>query len=226
MSPALPWSQIETVLLDMDGTLLDLKFDSEFWLQQVPQALAAARAIPLEQARALIRAEYHAVRHTMNWYCFDYWSDRLQLDIYAMTTAHGPTARLREDTLPFLQALRQSGRRTILLTNAHPYSLAVKVEHTELDEYLDGMISTHHYGVPKEDQRLWQQVQQDVQFDPAQTLFVDDAEVILDAARQFGIGYCLGVENPDSAADVIRFARHPGIRDYRTLLPGILGQNA
>lgn len=226
MSPALPWSQIETVLLDMDGTLLDLKFDSEFWLQRVPQALANARAIPLAAAHALIRQEYHAVRHTMNWYCFDYWSERLNLDIYAMTREHGPSARLREDTLPFLHALRQSGRRTILLTNAHPFSLAVKMEHTALDEHVDGLISTHHYGVPKEDQRLWQQVQHDLQFESVHTLFVDDAEVILDAAHQFGIGYCLGIENPDSAAAPIHFQRHPGISDYRTLLPGILGLSA
>src|SRR5690606_507131 len=28
---SLPWNQIDTVLLDMDGTLLDLHFDNHFW---------------------------------------------------------------------------------------------------------------------------------------------------------------------------------------------------
>ncbi|MEO1576619.1 MAG: HAD family hydrolase, partial [Pseudomonadota bacterium] len=31
------WSDIDNVLLDMDGTLLDLNFDTVFWLQVVPQ---------------------------------------------------------------------------------------------------------------------------------------------------------------------------------------------
>ena len=33
----LPWEDIETVLLDMDGTLLDLHFDNQFWLTHVPE---------------------------------------------------------------------------------------------------------------------------------------------------------------------------------------------
>jgi 5'-nucleotidase len=41
----LDWNNIDTVLLDMDGTLLDLAFDSQFWLQDVPQALSLQRAI-------------------------------------------------------------------------------------------------------------------------------------------------------------------------------------
>ena len=39
MSDSLNWSGIDTVLLDMDGTLLDLAFDSLFWLQHVPLTL-------------------------------------------------------------------------------------------------------------------------------------------------------------------------------------------
>jgi 5'-nucleotidase len=38
MVPEFDWREIDTVLLDMDGTLLDLEFDSHFWLSLVPQA--------------------------------------------------------------------------------------------------------------------------------------------------------------------------------------------
>ena len=34
----LNWSKIDTVLLDMDGTLLDLHYDSHFWLNVIPAA--------------------------------------------------------------------------------------------------------------------------------------------------------------------------------------------
>jgi putative hydrolase of the HAD superfamily len=219
MPPDFDWTCIDTVLLDMDGTLLDLEFDSYFWLQHVPQTLSERRGIPLAQAQALIEAQYQAVQHTLNWYCFDYWSTTLDLDIHGMTHALGHRASVREDTRPFLDALRAQGKRTILLTNAHPHSLAVKMAHTGLDAHLDLLLSTHTFGYPKEDQRLWQAVQQHTGFDPARTLFVDDGEPILDAAKQFGIRYCLGVENPDSSMARKTFLRHPSMHDYRTLLP-------
>ncbi|MGL5385070.1 MAG: GMP/IMP nucleotidase [Enterobacterales bacterium] len=221
MVPEFDWHDIDTVLLDMDGTLLDLEFDSHFWLKLVPQALSEQRSIPFDVASKIINDEYLAVQHTMNWYCFDYWCERLDLDIYQMTSEVGNRARLREDTQPFLQALRDAGQRTILLTNAHPHSLAVKVEHTGLDRHLDLLLSTHTFGYPKEDQRLWQAVQQQTGFDPQRTLFVDDGEPILDAARKFGIRYCLGVQNPDSSMASKTFQRYPSMNDYRQLIPAL-----
>lgn len=215
------WHNIDTVLLDMDGTLLDLAFDSYFWLTLVPQALSEQRAISFDDARNIIHDEYLAVQHTMSWYCFDYWSKKLDLDIYEMTSAVGYRARLREDTLPFLHALRQARCRTILLTNAHPHSLAVKIAHTGLDKHLDLLFSTHTFGYPKEDQRLWQAVQQQTGFNPMRTLFVDDSERILDAAQAFGIRYCLGVQNPDSSMPSQTFSSHPSISDYHRLIPAL-----
>ncbi len=221
MSDSLNWCEIDTVLLDMDGTLLDLAFDSHFWLQHVPLTLSSQRGITLDAARAMIDEMYLAVRHTLNWYCFDYWSQQLDLDIRAMTLALRERVTLRADTLPLLHALRHCGKRTILLTNAHPYNLDVKLAQTGLDRHLDLLLSTHTFGYPKEDQRLWQAVQQHCDFDPARTLFIDDNETILDAAKQFGIACCLGVSNPDSGSSEILFARHPAVSDYRPLVAAI-----
>lgn len=219
MPPHFNWKEIDTVLLDMDGTLIDLQPDNYFWLQLVPKALSEKHGMTLEQARKTIHQEYTAVQHTMNWYCFDYWCEKLDLDIYHMTDEIGDRTRVRDDTAPFLKALRDNGKKTILLTNAHPHSLAVKMSYTRLDDHLDLLLSTHTFGYPKEDQRLWHAVQQQTGFDPQRTLFVDDGEPILDAAKTFGIRYCLGIENPDSSMAVKTFQRHPSINDYRTLLP-------
>ena len=215
------WQAVDTVLLDMDGTLLDLAFDSYFWQHLVPQTWGASNGLSLEEARTAIAREYHAVQHTLNWYCLDYWSERLGLDIRAMTTAEGPKAALREDTIPFLDALKARGKRRILLTNAHPHNLAVKLEHTGLGAHLDLLLSTHTFGYPKEDRRLWQAVVEETGLNPDRTLFIDDSEPILDAAAGFGIRYCLGVTNPDSGQPDKRYQRHPGMNDYRQLIPAM-----
>jgi Predicted hydrolase (HAD superfamily) len=120
------WQDVDTVLLDMDGTLLDLAFDNYFWQTLVPETYGSQKGLTPQQARDALRQEYHDVQHTLNWYCLDYWSDRLGLDICAMTREQGPRAALRDDTVPFLNALQASGKRRILLTNAHPYNLSVK----------------------------------------------------------------------------------------------------
>ncbi|ATX89800.1 GMP/IMP nucleotidase [Klebsiella aerogenes] len=215
------WQEVDTVLLDMDGTLLDLAFDNYFWQKLVPETWGAARGLNLQEAKAAMHQEYHAVQHTLNWYCLDYWSERLGLDICAMTSEQGPRAKLREDTVPFLDALRASGKRRILLTNAHPHNLAVKLKHTGLDAHLDLLLSTHTFGYPKEDQRLWRTVAEETGLDARKTLFVDDSEAILDAAAQFGIRYCLGVTNPDSGLAEKQYTRHPGVNDYRRLIPSL-----
>ena len=220
------WHEVDTLLLDMDGTLLDLAFDRNFWQHLVPETLSLQRNISLHEAHQLLSCEYRNVQQTLDWYCLDYWSERLKLDIYAMMAEQGPKVTLRADTLPFLKALRAQGKRCILLTNAHPYNLAVKLKHTELEPHLDLLLSTHTFGYPKEEKHLWQAVVEHTGLDINRTLFIDDSEVILDAAKCFGIRYCLGVLNPDSRCEEQVFQRYPAVSDYHDLIPALSHQEA
>lgn len=216
----LDWQEIETVLLDMDGTLIDLHFDNYFWQQLVPERWGAARGLSQEEALEALMPRFAAVAGTLEWYCLDYWRDTLDLDIMALKREIAHKIRWRPDVQPFLQALRNSGRPLYLFTNAHPDSLALKLEQTGLDRYLDGLYSTHHFGYSKEHTPCWQALQERLGFEPQRTLFVDDSLPILEAARSYGIGHLLGISNPDSQrpANVIR-SNIPFIDDYRTLLP-------
>lgn len=217
----LHWQEIDTVLLDMDGTLLDLHFDNYFWMEHIPSILAKRDGIDPEQSREMMRAEYEKVAGTISWYCLDFWSEKLNLDILAAKRDIEHLISMRDDTIPFLNTLNQTGRKLHLVTNAHPDNLAMKIERTNLDDYIDDLISTHQFGVSKESQELWQKLQAHLGFDRSRTLFVDDNIAILQAAQQFGIKYNLAVSNPDSKKENRDIKEFPSIADYRTILEDI-----
>ena len=41
------WQRIDTVFLDMDGTLLDLNFDTYFWMEHVPRRFSEKHGVEL-----------------------------------------------------------------------------------------------------------------------------------------------------------------------------------
>jgi putative hydrolase of the HAD superfamily len=217
--PMLNWSEIDTVLFDMDGTLLDLHFDSHFWLHVIPQEHAKKQNISFDEAKADILKRYEAVQGQIQWYCLDYWQAQLDLPIMALKREIQHLISLREDVPEFLDALKAAGKELIVLTNAHPDSLSLKVELADFAHYFDCLISTHEYGVSKESQDLWHKVQADLKFDKQRTLFVDDSLSVLSAAREYGIGHLLAVANPDSKQPVNTITDYLSITDYRTLLP-------
>lgn len=224
--PFLPWKEIETVLLDMDGTLLDLHFDNFFWLTHLPEKLAEKTGKSLAQSKSEMAEHYSRVTGQLEWYCLDYWAELLDLDIVAAKREIEHLIAMRDDTLPFLDALRESGREVILVTNAHPDSLSLKIEHTALDRHISTLISTHEFGVTKESQALWVALQQRVGFDPQRTLFVDDSITILRSAQQFGIQHLLAVSNPDSQLPQRDIEGFQAIGDYRLLVNDIVANPA
>lgn len=221
----LNWAKINYVILDMDGTLLDLHFDNYFWQSHIPAKYAAAHNMSLKAAQDYLHIETSKVSGQIEWYCLDYWTEKLDLPIVELKREIQHKIALRPDTLPFLDALKHANKKVVLVTNAHQDSLSLKVERTELDKHIDLLISTHQYGATKESQTLWQKLHQDLQFNKENTLFVDDSLTILDSAKRFGIQHLLAVANPDLqlppvSADNLR--GYPYITDYRKIIEDIV----
>lgn len=222
-SPAVPWDRIDTVLLDMDGTLLDLRFDNWFWQDYVPGLWAKPRGLTLAQAQHELAPVFQATMGTLAWYCIDHWSATLGLDIHAIKDTVREEVRWLSGAEGFLQALRAAGKRTVLVTNAHPGTLAVKERQLGLLHRLDAAHSTHAFGAPKEDARFWPALQAAEPFDPARTLFVDDSLPMLAAATAFGIAEVRAVRCPDSgrpAKDTAHWLAVDGVKDLQAGLGG------
>lgn len=213
------WNQIDTVLLDMDGTLLDLHFDNYFWLEHVPRRYAESRGIALEQAREELLGRYHDVEGTLEWYCVDHWSRELGLDIALLKAEVDHLIAVHPHVVDFLQSMRSRQARTVLVTNAHQKALALKMERTRLQGYFDAVVCAHDLGLPKEARSFWDKLQQIEPFDKSRTLFVDDSPSVLESARDYGIGYLLRVLKPDTRGPARESGGFMAIDDFSVLLP-------
>jgi GMP/IMP 5'-nucleotidase len=202
-SPALSvaqWQQIDTVLLDLDGTLLDLAFDNHFWRTHVPQAWAERQRLTAQQALEQLEQRFRACEGTLNWYCLDYWSRELELDLSALKKKHSERIRWLPGAREFLARVRSLGKRLVLITNSHPTTLAIKDARTQVISHFDVGFSSHAFGAPKEHMRFWSELAKVERFDPRRSLFVDDSLPVLRAARAAGIGLVYAVHRPDSDA--------------------------
>lgn len=218
MKTALNWKAIDTVLLDMDGTILDLHFDNYFWLTYLPEKFASKHNITFEHAFEKLSQQFNAIKGTLNWYCLDYWTDTLQMDIVGLKKDIQHKVAFRPQALSFLKFLKQHDKRVYLATNAHPKSLEIKQLNTRFHQYFDELITSHTFGAPKEQQLFWQQLQTKIEFDSAKTLFIDDSVAVLTSAQQFGIEYLLGIAQPDSQKPPQSMAPFNVIEDFTDIM--------
>lgn len=215
---AAQWQRLDTVLLDLDGTLLDLAFDTRFWRECVPAAWGRARSLQAEEARALLAPRFVEREGTLDWYCIEHWSRELALDIAALKRAESHGVRWLPGAREFLGRVRALGKRLVLLTNAHPTTLAIKDERTQVVSHFDAAFSSHRFGAPKEQARFWSELARVEAFDPARSLFVDDSLPVLRAARAAGVGMVYAVRRPDSCLPARAHEEFPAVDGVGELL--------
>lgn len=219
------WKNIDTVLLDMDGTLLDLHFDSYFWRQHLPQRYAFSRGLDVVTARNILTPWLKRHEGTLNWYCLDFWDRELGLDTDMLKREVAHLISVKEGALEFLDQLKKQGKQAVLVTNAHPRSLALKLEHTRLDNHLERIISAHELGLPKEEPIFWTHLQELCPYLPHRTLLVDDNLSVLRSARAFGMGHLLAACNPDSSRAARPTTEFPAFFEFEELLAQLISSS-
>ena len=213
------WSEIDTVFLDMDGTLLDLNFDNHFWLQHVPKRYAEKHAITIEQARQELLPRFRQEEGTMNWYCIDFWTHELGLDIALLKQEVDHLIAVHPHVTDFLDALRRCDKQVLLVTNAHMKSLELKMQKTQLAGHFDQLVCAHDFGVPKENSDFWGRLSLKINYDATRTLLVDDSLAVLRSARGYGIGHLLAILQPDTKGPVKDVEDFMAIRHFSEIMP-------
>lgn len=219
MPTLVDWGRIDTVLLDMDGTLLDLYFDNHFWLHHLPAVYGRERGLSHEAAHAELVERFGREQGRLNWYCVDFWTRELGLDVAGLKRDIVHLIQPRPGAFAFLQAVRDSGREAWLVTNAHHHSLSLKLAHTPLTDLCDRIVCSHDFREPKESAAFWPALQAREPFDPARALFVDDSEPVLRAAAAYGVGQLLTIAQPDSRKPAREGLTFPVLQHFDDLLP-------
>lgn len=213
------WDRIDTVLLDMDGTVLDLAFDNWFWRRHVPTLYGEANGLSADQAHARLEPEFRRWEGTLQWYCLDHWSELTGLDLREIKAAARASIKVLPTSAAFLEWVESTGRSLWLATNAHRATLEIKLEETGIDRHFDRIVSSHDYGMPKEHDGFWQALEADGGPDRARSLFADDSLPVLRAARRYGIAELVAIRRPDSSAPMREVSEFPAVDSLEDLVP-------
>jgi len=218
IQPQFSWDTIDTVFLDLDGTLLDRYFDDYFWEQYVPEIFARERGISYEGARDHLLQTYRSVQNTLAWTDLDYWSEKLDLDIPGLKRSINHLISLRPEAEDFLHFLKTQGKEVLLVTNAHPKTLGVKMDKVPLTHWFDKTISATDIGFAKEQEIFWHTLQEQQQHDKTRTLFIDDNEKVLQSAAGYGIDLLVHIAKPSSRQPLAYSPLFPSIAHFTELI--------
>lgn len=216
----LPWQNIDTVMLDMDGTLLDKYFDDYFWEKYLPKSYARKHLLSEDEAEVQLLARYRSVESTLQWTDLDYWSEHLDLDIPRLKIEIHHLIDVHAHVVDFLQWVRSEHKALHLVTNAHPKTLEIKLNKTRIGHYFDEIICSAEVGAAKEQPSFWRGLESMLDFSKERTLFADDTEKVLAAARDYGIGHLVHIARPSSRIPLRYSDDYLSIADFSELLPG------
>ena len=208
------WPNIDTVFLDMDGTLLDLHYDSHFWMEYLPAVWARKNSATVDEGKARLRPIFEQYAGTLNWYCVDFWSNELGLDIMQYKTELSHKIAYRPNAEAFLTQCREHSDDVRLVTNAHRKVLTLKDSMVGINQYFHQTVCSHELHFPKEDTLFWQALNKQQSFDPQRTLFIDDNDSVLESAAVYGIKHLYSIAEPDSGRARTTQSRFPMLANF------------
>lgn len=185
----IPFDKIKTVLLDMDGTILDKYYDDYFWQIYTPQKYAEKESISFEEAQKTLFSMYKAEEGTLNWTDIDFWSKKTGLEIFKLKKEISHLINPHPDAEDFLKFLNSNDKKVYLLTNAHNKVTELKLRKTGFDKYFHGIFTSFDIGCPKEKIEFWEKFKELILFEPESSIYIDDNEEVLHAAKASGIRF-------------------------------------
>ncbi len=220
MNNGFDWAQVDDVLLDMDGTLLDRHFDNFFFEEALPRRYAETLGKDYAESKQQLMRMYRAVEGRLEWADLNHWTRTLGLDVVALSREWAHLIGYLPDAVEFLGRLRSMKKRVTLVTNAHPGGIEIKTGRTGLDRHVDRIVGAFDLGCLKMQPCFWPACRDAVMFDPSRTLYIDDDETCLATAEQYGIRHIYHSAKSSSRLPAEPSARFPAISAFSDLTGG------
>jgi putative hydrolase of the HAD superfamily len=200
---------IDCMLVDMDGVILDNTYDNNFWQNQIPGVISKNKNISFEDAKRLAVQIFNYKKNTKDWYDVDYWSNMLNVDIEAekRSSISFDRIQLYEGVTKTLNKLKDNFR-LILITNAHRKTLNIKLEKYDLSPYFENMICAHELHYVKENIQLWYMLKSRFKLDYTKTLLIEDTINNIKVGLSAGISQAvyLGDENYEDSKKILKLS--------------------
>ena len=176
-------------LIDLDGVILDTKYDNFFWQKYIPKVYAEKNKISLSDAVNFTHALFHYKKKTKDWYDITYWSNILNIDIAKEKEKkiNMDKISLKDGSLDTLDKLKNQGKKLFLITNAHRITLNIKLKKFDISKYFDEMICSHELGYVKEDIQFWHILRLKLKLDYKYSVLVEDTFDNINSAHHAGL---------------------------------------
>ncbi len=217
--PDISWDTIDTVLLDMDGTLLDKHFDDHFWEHYVPQKYAEKNNLSFSEAKAKLYSFYKQEAGGYNWTDIDFWASTFDLDIFGLKYDLAHLIGELPGTFDFLSFLHTMKKEVVLVTNSHPKGLALKFTRTNIEQFFTRTTCALEMQAAKEQPIFWKRLQNTLGFEKQRTLLIDDNHEVLGVAKQFGLTNLVTVACPSSKQLPNYSKEYPSVTNLDELIP-------
>ncbi len=183
------WNNIDTVLLDMDGTLLDHHYEGYFWSTLLPRAYAKKNGIKMKEASEILNKEYKKQEGRFDWSSVDFWEKKFGIQLWDIRYQLKHLIKLHPHTIRFLKFLKRNKKKAYLVTASEPRDIDLKLSHAKIKPYFDSLYSQFHIKKSKTEELFWKRLKKKIRYDNETTLFVDDREDVLKAAKASGIKF-------------------------------------
>jgi len=140
----------------------------------------------------------NAEKGKLNWYCIDFWQEKLNLDIMELKNNISHLIQVHPHVIIFLAQARKQDKKIYLVTNAHRKTIKLKMSITQLQDYFDEIVSSHDFGVAKQEQAFWHKLSEVIHLDKNRAIFFDDSPDVLQSAFDFNIKHVVAISKPSS----------------------------
>ena len=212
------WNKIETVMVDMDGTLIDLGFDHTIWNHILPTRVSERHSMSFEEAKRFLYGDYKPP-FSLDFYNIDRWTEITDIDVMGIHRECTDLLSFRPGAVEFLQYLKDNSVRVVIATNCHPKSFELKDSCLSLRDKVDSVHSSADFGIAKDDVAYWDCMSEVEKFSRSHTLFIDDVSFILDKGWEAGIQFLMTIRRPNSLVPAQNDFYYPVIDDFRDLIP-------